>query len=238
VARTSVFAAVAARRLERARAGLRVSVSAGEFYHPAELSRQVERSVGRADVLVIDVGAFFAAIGPGAVDLSRFPRWARTLQDRVRHLRAATKWVVARSPRSEQWVQVAETGVLALAAGALRPLVRRHPRPTIPEYESVLRTALAAVRQAGVRLVLQGPGGFNPDEVNPGYASDTPAIYEGINAMAHRVATAEAVPLVDRIAIGRAHPTLFLGGTSRYSERGHAVMGEVLADHLLSAGVV
>jgi hypothetical protein len=187
---------------------------------------------------VIDIGAFFIAIGPGAVDLSRFPSWARTLHDRVRHLRAATKWVMRRVSHSGQWVEVAETNVLALASGALRPLVRRHARPTVAEYESLVRAALATARHAGVQVVLQGPGGFNEDEASPAYAADTPAIYEGINGMARRVAADEGVPMVDRMAIGRAHRTLFKNGNSRYSARGHEVMGEALAEHLLSTGLV
>jgi hypothetical protein len=215
-----------------------VTIEAGEFFHPSQLAREVHYAIGRADVVVIDVGAFFVATAVGAVDVSRLPRWVTATNARIRHLRDLRGRLLAAYPRGDHMVELVETYARALAKNALRPLIREYPRPTVKEYEDLLQEAVSRLQAANVRLVLQGPGGFNPDEMGPKYAPDTPRIYDDINAMARRVAAARQVPIVDRVAIGQGHPALFLPATSRYSGFGHRLMGEALADELLRDDLV
>lgn len=233
-----MFAAVAARRLQAVRPEVRVTIAAGDFFHPSQLAREVHRAIGRADVVVIDVGAFFVARGAGAVDVSHLPRWVTAANARIRHLRDLRETLLAAYPRGDRMVELVETHARALAKTALRPLIREYPRPTPGEYEELLQEAVDRLRAANVRLVLQGPGGFNPDEPSSKYAPDTPHVYDAINTMARRVAEAGQLPMVDRIEIGRSHPALFLPATSRYSRFGHRLMGEALADRLLHDGLV
>ena len=237
MARAEVFAAVAARRLETSLSQLRVTISAGDFYHPLQLSREVYRAIGRADVVIIDVGAFFVAIAPTTIDLGWLPRWTVAVNDRVRHLRALRQRLLVAYPRGERWVELVETHARSLGIAALRPLVRRYPRPTLQEYEWLLSQAVDRLRAAKLRLVLQGPGGFNVDETSPTYSPDTPGIYKQINAMVRRVAETAGLPMVDRMSIGTGQRSLFLGGTSKYSKQGHRVMGEALAEQLLKTVV-
>lgn len=202
------------------------------------MSRQVDRAVGRADVVVIDVAGLSVATAPDTIDMSRLPRWVVAVDDRIRHLREIRYQLSVAYPRGERWIELVETHAQALAKSALRPLIRRYPRPTLQEYERALTEAVNRIQGATLRLVLQGPTGFNPDESGRSYSPDTLRIYDEVNAMARRVADAAGVPLVDRIAIGHGHPSLFLGGSRRYSPLGHRVMGEALAEQLLNSGHV
>jgi hypothetical protein len=238
VARDEVAAAVVARRLEADKRETRVAISSADFFHPSQLPRETAGAIGQADLVVIDVGAFFVASSARSIDVSRLPRWAAGINERVRHLREVREGVLRAYPRGERWVEAVETGARSLAVAALRPLIRHYPRPTLEEYESLLTEAVSRIQGAGLRLVLQGPAGFNLDEMGPAYSPDTPRIYDAINAMARRVAEAAHVPMVDRMAIGRDHPSLFLPATSRHSPVGHRVMGEALAARLLGDGLV
>src|SRR5712691_9431525 len=187
-------------------------MSAADFYHPLQLSREVDRAIGRADIAIIDVAAVFVAGAPKTIDLSRLPRWVLAANDRIRHLRAIRCGLLAAYPRGQRWGELIETHARALATTALHPLIRRYPRPALDEYEQLLRAAVARLQEAGLRLLLQGPGGFNHDEGSRSYSVDTPRIYEDVNRMARRVAEAAGSPLVDRMAIGHGHRALFLGG--------------------------
>jgi hypothetical protein len=238
VGRADVFPALAARRLETSLDETRVVVSAGDFYHPAQLLDEVDRSLARADVIVIDVAGLPVATGRAAVDMSRLPTWAVGTGERIRHLRQVRHDLLAAHPRGERWVALIEVGALALARNALSPLIRRYSRPTLEEYELIVREAVNRIQTAKVRLVLQGPAGFNPDEPGRSYAPDTPRIYDDVNAMTRRIAEAEHLPMLDRIAIGQDHRTLFLPGSRRYSRLGHRVMGEALAELLLDVGFI
>jgi hypothetical protein len=231
-----IFPALAARRLETSLEETRVDVSAGEFYHPALLLGEVDRSIGSAEVIVIDVAALSVATGVDLVDMSRFPGWVVGVNERFRHLRRARRELGTAYPRGERWVELIEAGALGLARNALRLLVRRYPRPTLEEYETTLREAVSRIQGANVRLVLQGPTGLNPGAHGPRYLPETPQIYDDVNAMTRRIAEAAQLPMVDRMAIGRHHPSLFLPGSERYSRLGHRVMGEALAELLLDAG--
>ena len=236
--RADIFPALTARRLETSLEETRVAVSAGEFYHPAQLLGEVDHSIGYADVIVIDVGALSVATGVNAVDMSRFPGWVVGVNERFRHLRRARHELLTAYPRSERWVELIEAGTLGLARKALRLLVRRYPRPTLEEYETTVREAVSRIRNANVRVVLQGPSGLNPGARGHKYAPDTPQIYDDVNAMTRRIAEAAQLPMVDRMAIGRHHPSLFLPGSERYSRLGHRVLGEALAELLLDTQFV
>ncbi len=88
--RADIFPALAARRLETSLDETRVAVSAGEFYHPAQVLREVDRSIGSAEVIVVDAAALSVATGVNAVDMSRFPGWVVGVNERFRHLRRAS----------------------------------------------------------------------------------------------------------------------------------------------------
>jgi hypothetical protein len=76
------------------------------------------------------------------------------------------------------------------------------------------------------------------EETRVAVSADTPQISDDVNVMTRRIAEAAQLPMVDRMAIGRHHPSLFLPGSVRYSRLGHRVMGEALAELLLDAGLV
>ena len=240
VARTDTFPEVVRRRIRTERPASRIPLSAGEFYHPAELPRAIRRTVGRADILVIDVAAFFVANAAQAVDVSAFPRGVQTVYDRARHLRAAANRMLDAYPRGQQWVQLIETSAIALTTGILRPLIRRYPRPTIAEYERILVDSVVGVRARDKGVVLQGPAGFNAEGTFPTYTSDAIQLFADVNELAHRVGARCEVPVVDRMAIvgvrGNAH--FFCPGSIRYSRTGHQITGEALAEVLLQGGLL
>lgn len=242
MARREIYPEVARGHLEAERPGLRASLATDEFYHPADLGRHVARAANRRrpDLVVIDVGAFFLASGPGAIDLSAFPRRIQMAYDRARHLRGASLRLLAAFPLGFQLVRLIETSATALATGALRPVVRRYPRPSVEEYEGLLRSSIRHLTaNPEQRVILQGPGGFNHDEPNPQYSPRTPEIYDEVNSMAKRVAAAHSILFVDRIAVaGGMDPSLFLPGSSRFSVAGHRVMGHALAEAILGSGLL
>jgi hypothetical protein len=236
--RTDIFPALAARRLETSLQETKVAVSAREFYHPAQLLREVDRSIGSAEVIVIDVAAMSLTTDPNVVDMSRFPGWVVGVNERFRHLQHARRELLIAYPRGERWVELIEASPLGLARSALKLLARRYPRATLEEYETTVQEAVRRIQSSNVRLVLQGPTGLNPGAHGTRYVPDTPQIYDDVNAMTRRIAEAAQLPMVDRMAIGRDHPSLFLPGSERYSRLGHRVMGEALAEQLLVAGFV
>ena len=240
VDRDETFPEILRRRLLADWPGLTPVVSADSYYHPSELPSRIAGVAERraADVVIVDVAGYFAARDMGAVDLSRLPRAIRHAYERVRHLRAVAKGLLQTYPATAGLVRRIETTGVALADGALRPLLQRYPAPTLREYEALLTDGIrAARRNRKLTIVLQGPGMFNDDEVDRRYAPDTQQIYRAVNAMTRRLADAHRLLFVDRMAVTDSR-SVCLPGTIRLCAHGHRVMGDALLASLKQAGVL
>jgi len=237
VDRRDTYPEVVRRRLEAERPGLRVGLVFDTLYHPAELTRQVERALAkRPDILVIDTaGNVLSANKRQAVDLGRMPAALAGLVESVRRGRSFAKGMVDRHPFVEPVVQSAEAiGALALDRARSRR-VRRHAPLTLQDYERWLRAAVARVdAEASTTLVIQGPSVFNPDESDRTYQPATLDVYREVNTMVKRVAADGGAIVLDRQGVaGGAGSGIFLDGSIRLSRAGHALMGQALADMLL-----
>ena len=220
--------------------GVAPRVSVDSFYHPAELPRKIARaSTPRPpDVLVIDVAGYFAARDVGAVDLSQLPHGINTGYERARHFRAVAKGLLRAYPAAGGLLRRLETTGVAVANGILRPLLRRYPTPTLPDYEQFLEDAVHVARRTeGMTVVLQGPGMFNDGETDRRYAPNTQEIYRQVNGMVRRVAETNGLLFVDRMAVTDSL-SVCLPGSIRLSAHGHRVMADVLLEALVGASVV
>lgn len=219
--------------------GVAPLVNVESFYHPAELPGKVARVLKPPpDVLVIDVAGYFAARDVGAVDLSQLPRGIDTAYERLRHLRSVAKGLLRVYPAAAGLIRRVETTGVAWANGILRPLLRRYPTPTLPDYRQFLDEAVRIARRTErTTVVLQGPGMFNDGEMDRRYAPDTQEIYRQVNAMARHIAEANGLLFVDRMAVTDSL-SVCLPGSIRLSEHGHQVMADALFDTLTQGGVL
>jgi hypothetical protein len=216
---------------------MRVEILLDPYYHPAELPWVVHAALRRNPrVVVIEVIAWIAVTGSEVVDLSRLPRHIRSALQRVQHLQRAARTVTEGTREGGLLYQV-RTNALGLMSEMLKPLLPRRPRPTVAQYESALRLAVAALREhPGVSVVLQGSGAPNLNLNSPNLATDFIERYRAINEMGRRVADEHGALFVDRW--DTVAPGFFLPRTNRPTKAAHAVWGHLLASELLSAGVV
>jgi hypothetical protein len=172
--------------------------------------------------------------------MSRLPRGTRTAYDRIRLFRGLSAQAGARWPAAAGVVAHIETGVMALVDGPLRALVPRLPRPTVSDFEIMLEQVIAIVRRIpGIEVVFQGPAVFNDAVDDRAQAPDTSGIYAAMRDMSRRVACRHGILFVDRYDTGLLPPAVvYQPGTMRPSRSGHEVLGNLLADQLLRAGVV
>lgn len=104
-----------------------------------------------------------------------------------------------------------------------------------------MHTAVASiVGEARCAVVLMGPGGFDDQEGNHGWAPDTPELYRAVNDVTRRVAAAFGLPFIDRVvAADAARRTFFREGTAtHYSRSGHRTLGAEVAETLLKSGLM
>ncbi|HEX8172617.1 MAG TPA: SGNH/GDSL hydrolase family protein [Thermoanaerobaculia bacterium] len=225
--------------LQAHRPAHRVSLLLEPYYHPFELEQAVRRALRQKPrAVIVEVPGWLAVSGKPVVDLSRLPSAVRTTYQRVRHFHGMAARVVARTSGAvPQLIYRAETSALALAGGALRPLMPRHRRATLLEYEECVSRALAAMAQApGVQAVVQGPGAPNLALDAPSLPADLVARYHAVREMAPRVAQAHGALFVDRWdTVSRG---FFSEGSVRPSAQGHSAFGHLLASELLAHGVV
>lgn len=144
---------------------------------------------------------------------------------------------MAEKTQGAGFIHAVQTNALALVSSVVRPLLPRLPRATVADYESCVSGALALVGAVeGTTAVVQGPGAGNFALESKGLASDAIERYRAVNEMARRVAEAHGALYVDRwdtVASG-----FFIPGTTRPTMQGHSVWGHLLAEQLLSAGIV
>jgi hypothetical protein len=157
--------------------------------------------------------------------------------DRLRHFRHVSQLIVARIPYGPQLVYRISARGTAMADHILGPIIRRHARPTIAEYEELVDCEIARITDhPGVSVVIQGPGAPNLDLDSPGLAPDAVERYRAVEQMARRVAAARKVLYVDRWNTVSAG--FFLPGSIRPGSEGHIVWGHLLARELMAAGLV
>jgi hypothetical protein len=223
--------------VQSARPGTRVEVRLHPCFHPSELVDRVRAALrGNPRVVVVEVIGWLAVKGTTAVDLSRLPKRVRSTYERMRHFRHVAHAVTRNSPVAATAVQRVETAVSGAGYRLLRPLLPRHVRPTLQEYEQCLDAALKWIAASDVHAVVQGPAAPNTTLDSPELAPDTLARYREVDAMARRVAAAHGALFVDRWdTVG----TGFYGaGTVRPTREGHSNWGQLLAGELLRAGIV
>jgi hypothetical protein len=235
------FPEVVRRAIELSDPGAGVRVITEPFSHPADLPGAVRRALARRpNIVVIEVIGWVAVSGRQAVDLSRLPRGVRSHYDRLRHFRRAVSRMRERWPLTADLISGIELNLQSLAAGPLRSLLPRLPRPTLLDYETALEDAARLVRASeGVEVVFQGPGAFNDAIDAAGVASNAHEIYRNVNAMTRRVARRHGGLFVERLA-GAPLPQgrFYLPGSIRPSRVGHEAWGHLLTEHLRSADLV
>lgn len=126
---------------------------------------------------------------------------------------------------------------MAMASSLLQPLLPRYPRPSVGEYEDSVADAIALIRsEPGTSAVVQGPGAPNLALDSKRMAPDAMERYRAVNEMARRVAAAHGALYVDRW--DTVTGSFFIPGTTRPTRNGHSVWGHLLAEQLLSAGLL
>lgn len=232
------FPQVCRRAIEACRPGTRLAIVHEQYYHPAELPGAVGKALARRPrIVVVEVVGWLAIIGRGAVDLSRLPSGVRTAYDRLRHFRHVSQQIVSRIPRGPDLVYRINARGAEMAHRVLQPIIRRHARPTVTEYEGFVDRAIARIGELpGVDAVIQGPGAPNLDLDSPALAPDAVERYRAVEQMARRVAAARKALYMDRWDTVSAG--FFLPGSIRPGPEGHASWGHLLARGLMAAGLV
>lgn len=223
--------------VQTARPGTRVGVQLHPCYHPSELADGVRAAVRTSPrVVVVEVVGWLAIKGTTSVDLSRLPKHVRSTYQRMRHLRNVGRSFARNAPAAAAALTQVEVSIAGAGYALLRPLLPRHARPTLAEYEQCLHAALEPISAAGASAVVQGPGAPNTALDARDLASDALERYREVNAMALRVAAAHGALFVDRwdtVSSGFYGP-----GSVRPTREGHSVWGQLLAGELLRAGIV
>jgi hypothetical protein len=234
----ATFPQVCRRALETRLPQRSVSVVTEEYQHPSELPRATDRVLrARPRVVVLEVVGWLAVKGGSeAVDLSQLPRGIRSAYDRARHFRRVTHMISTKIPEAAGMIRRVQNNAQALATGVLRPLLPRYPRPTLAEYESFVDSTVARIQRDGTPVVVQGPGAPNLALEARGIAADMPERYREVERMAQRVAQHRGALYVDRWST--ITPRFYLSGSIRPHADGHTIWGNLLADELLSAGLV
>ncbi len=221
--------------IEAARPGTRVDLRLHPCFHPAELVQSVRAALRRQpQVVVVEVVGWLAVAGTSSVDLSRLPKSVRSTYQRVKHFRYVSRAVLRDAPRvADAIVRVQNT----IGNALLRPLLPRHPRPSIAEYESCLTESLRLIAAAPqTHAVVQGPGAPNLALDSRDIAPDAIERYRAVHAMARRVAEEHGALFVDRwdtVTSG-----FYTDGSVRPTMQGHSAWGHLLGAELLQAGIV
>lgn len=224
------FPEVCKRAIESARPATNVVVRLEPYYHPSELVRRVRAVLRhRPHVVVIEAVGWLAIAGTRALDLSKLPARVRTRYERVTHFREVSRSIANKIPDGAELIYRTPVD-----ASLLRPIVRRHPRPTVQEYEDCLDAALTAAH--GTRVVVQGPGAPNLSLGNRGLPPDAVERYRAVNEMARRVATRRQALYIDRW--DTVDSAFYTEGSVRPTANAHAVWGHLLAAELLRHSVV
>jgi hypothetical protein len=231
--------------IEAERPGRRILTEIVPFWYPYENHLRVKLGVAlrrHPDVLVVEIPA-----GPvvqehiGNPDLRRFPRGIRSAYQRALYLRALGRNFLNAYPLGRELVSVIDWSINSIVDGPLRGLVRRHPREGLATYEDIVEAAVSSiVAQAGPAVVLVGPGGFDANEGDRGWSPETPENYRAVNELTRRVAAKHGLPFVDRVGAADAEKRRFFqqGSATHYSQFGHRLLAQEIADTLLKSGLI
>ena len=232
----AAFPQVCRRALQSARPGHHVDLLLLPCHHPGELSAAVDEVLRRGPrVVVIEVVGWLALAGGASLDLSHLPRGVRSVVQRVRHFKRASREIAAKTSESGVIHRV-QTTALSLAGGLLRPLLPRLPRFTVAEYEACVDDALKRIKASGASTVVQGPAAGNIAAISKRLPTDAVERYRAVYEMARRVADTNGALFVDRwdtVSTG-----FFIPGTTRPTTEGQSVWGHLLSDQLLRAGLI
>jgi hypothetical protein len=188
-------------------------------------------------VIIIEAPGWLAVAGTPSVDLSRLPKSLRSAYDRVKHFRHVSRAILRDAPRAADLVTRVDTQLGTAGRALLRPLLPRHARPSVAEYERCLADALALVVAApSTRAVVQGPGAPNMSIDPSSVASDLPQRFVAVREMARRVADQHGALFVDRW--DTITKNFYSDASPRPSAEGHSIFGQLLAAELLQAGFV
>jgi len=232
----ATFPQVARRVIEAQRHEVSVDVRIEYVGHPADLPRAMETAAADgAKIVVVEIVGWLAVTGRRSADLSKLPSRLRSAYARAQHLHEASRAMTDAWKESGAIATVRAD--MATAAGPMRRLLRRLPRPTVEEYAAFARDGIRRMREhPGAVLVIQGPGAFNRDLDYRSLPPETLEIYRAVDAMARRLAEEHRALYVDRWA--SIAPGFYLPGSIRPGVEGHAVWGHLLAEKLMSAGLV
>ena len=233
------------RLIEAERPGRQIRTEIIPFWYPYENHLRVKLRVAfrrRPDVLVVEIPA-----GPvvqehiGNPDLRHFPRSIRSAYQRALYLRAVGRNLLNAYPLGRELISVIDWSINSIVDGPLRGIVRRHPREELDSYEGIVEAAVSSiVTQGGPAVVLVGPGGFDANEGNHGWSAETPEKYRAVNELTRRVAAKHGLPFVDRVGAADAERRRFFlqGSATHYSQFGHCILAQEIADTLLKSGLI
>ena len=179
----------------------------------------------KPDIMVISLPAMFASIATG-VDLinQMAPELTVTARSFLRRIDAKLTGGNALETMVKNRLKWRPTAVYA-------PLA-------IDEYERLIDEAIdLSFRTSACRVILFGPGGFNPDTRTD--TAGTPELSSAVNRMVLRSGQRLGVPVVNASdLIAENDGSVFLPGTNVYSQRGHEVIARevcsVIASQLLA----
>jgi len=231
----AAFPQVCRQAVQSRRPGVVVDVVVEEYQHPAQLERAVTAALRtRPRVVVIEVVGWLAVKGSAAVDLSRLPRTVSSAVQRVQHFRRVSQSVIAKFPKA---LENLPDHAFRLATSILGNAAPRHLRTSVAEYEAGLQRALAMVHEsASVDCVIQGPGAPNLVMSSRLLPATLIERYREVEAMARRVAASHGILYVDRW--DSVASNFYRPNSIRPTSEAHSTWGHLLADELISAGLV
>ena len=234
----SVFPQICRRLVQAQRPDVKVAVDVVNYQHPLELAEKTAGVLrGLPRVVVIEAVGWMAIRGKEAIDLSRLPRGIKSVVQRVRHLRTVANRLALQLPRGGDLIYNVQYNATHWSSSHIvRGLAPRYQRPSMEQYEAGLDDALSQIKAAGVDAVVQGPGAPNLELDSSGLSPDALEKYRAVEQLARRAAERHGALYVDRW--DTVTKGFYLPGHIRPSAQAHTLWGHLLAEQLLSAGLV
>lgn len=206
---------------------LRLKFDFKYLHHPTGLKAILKHrlSVTRPDVVLVSLPAMFAAT---SWRVNRIYQMAPEIVDTARSFRRS--------------LEARAGGASAHFMAAVRLFDKAYtvqPPIDLDQYERLVEEAVAyCKRTSSCRLVLMGPGRFNED-TNEDYAIHSPELWSSVNSMILGVAARTGVAVVNAQDALAAHGSeVFIAHNHRFSQLGHRVVGQEVANVLASQLVV
>lgn len=202
---------------------LRLKFDFKYLHHPTGLKALLKHSlsVTKPDVALVSLPAMFAAT---SWRVNRIYQIAPEIVDTARSFRRS--------------VEAKARGASAHFVAAARLFDKAftvQPPIDLDQYERLIEEAVAyCKRTSSCRLILVGPGRFNED-TKEDYAIHSPELWSSVNSMILRVAARTGVPVVNAQDALAAHGSeVFIAHNHRFSQFGHRVVGQEVANVLAS----